>query len=296
MDDVWLLQSRDDEPGYRVLRCDARTGEVVATVDVVEPRPMAGDSAQLAVGAGAVWIAAGHVFLYRVDPARNQVTAAVSVGHHLDGLVVTDEAVWISNDRDGGRLLRIDLGDNRIALDIPVRAHALAAGAGALWATWTRTITRVDLASLATQASYDLGDYVSEHAFGLGALWALTLDGQSAGTDHERSRLWRIDPATHQHVELAQLAGRPALAVGAGAVWLDQRAADDRAYLCRFDVATHALTRFEGARLQPRFTRGADEVWGLDFDGDRPGGALVRFRPSLGRAEIIGHARGDAVA
>ena len=144
MGDVWLLQYLDDEAGYRVLRCDARTGETVATMDVVEPRPMAHDSAQLAVGAGAVWVAAGHVFLYRVDPVRLKVTAAVSVGHHLDGLVVTDDAVWISNDRGGGRLLRIDPGDNRLDLAIPFRAHALAAGAGAVWATWTHTITRVD--------------------------------------------------------------------------------------------------------------------------------------------------------
>lgn len=61
---------------------------------------------------------------------------------------------------------------------------------------------------------------------------ALTLDNDTAGSDDERSRLWRIDDRPH---ELAQLKDRPTIAVG-DAVWLSD------ATLCRFDGALHGTT------------------------------------------------------
>jgi hypothetical protein len=293
MRDVWLLQCLD-EPRFHLLRIAAPTGGVVASIDLVDPPPLAGDSAQLAVGAGAVWVAAGHALLYRVDSAHNRVIAAVSVGHHLDGLAVTEDAVWLSNDRRGGRLIRIDADDNRIDLAIRFHAHALAVGAGSLWATWKRTITRLDEQSLTVQATFELDGFVSQHAFGLGALWAVTLDDDTAGSDHERSTVWRIDPATNSRIQIVELDGRPSLVVGAGAVWLHRVDTNDRAYLCRLDVESHELTRFESAYLRPCFACD-DEVWGLDFDNNLQGGALVCFRPSVGHANFIGDMRGHAI-
>jgi hypothetical protein len=268
--DLWLL---DDG---RVLRLDER-GTVLATI-ALDPPLMERDSAQLIVGAGAVWVAAGHVFLYRIDTARNKVTAALDIGYHLDGLAVSDKFVFVSNDRWEGRLIRVDPRDNRIDVAIPFHAHALAFGAGSLWATWINTITRVDAASFSTQANVDLGGYVSQHAFGLDALWAVTLDDHTAGTDDEQSRVWRIDIENNRHEEVAQLRGRPNLAVGAGAVWLDESC------LCRLDPESRQLTRFPDVRLLPCFTRG-DALWGLDGDG-----AVLRFHQS--RTEIVGTQRG----
>src|SRR5437868_7297956 len=85
MADLWLLQVSDTEPLYRVLRLDRDSGGVVAAIDLRDPAPLQGDGAQITFGAGAVWVAAGHRYLYRLDPACNRLAAVVDVGYHLDG-------------------------------------------------------------------------------------------------------------------------------------------------------------------------------------------------------------------
>jgi hypothetical protein len=261
---IWVLD------GFRLSRLDD-DGNLAATVEL--ENAMEHDSAQLLVGAGAVWVAAGHAILWRVD--RDRVTKTLDIGYHLDGLAASEDALFLSNDRRGGRILRVDPADNRIDLAVQGKAHQLAFGGGALWASWESTITRLDPRTLKAESTIDLGGYVSELAHGVGALWAVTLDDETAGTDDERSRLWRIGEGKEQ---VAELRGRPALAVG-DAVWLDDGS------LCRFDGG---LTRFP-VKMRPFVARGG-EVWGLDEEG-----ALSRFRPALGRCDRLGY-RGQGIA
>lgn len=244
---IWALD------GFRLSRLDD-DGKLEATVELAGS--MERDSAQLIWCAGAVWVAAGHAILWRID--RDRVTRTLDIGYHLNGLAASEDALFLSNDRWGGRILRIDPRDSRIDLAVQGRAHQLTHGGGALWASWKSTITQIDPRTLKTGATIDLGGYVSELAHGLGALWAVTLDDETAGTDDERSRLWRIGEDKEQ---VAELRGRPALAVG-DAVWLDDGS------LCRFDGE---LTRFP-IQLRP-FVARAGVVWGIDADG-----RVARFR------------------
>ncbi len=245
---IWALD------GFRLSRLDG-DGQVQSTLTI--EHPLQRDSAQLVVGARAVWVAAGHALLYRID--RDRLTKTLDVGYHLDGLAATDDALFVSNDRWGGRLIRIDPDDNRIDLAVGFHPRRLVFGGGALWVAWKNTVTRVDPESLEAQASFDLGGYVSEMSHGAGALWAMTLDLDTAGSENERSRLWRIDADPE---EVAQFRDRPMIAAG-DALWIDDGA------LCRFDGQ---LTRHPDIRLQPFFERDG-EVWGLDGQG-----RVARFR------------------
>ncbi|MBA3822109.1 MAG: transposase zinc-binding domain-containing protein, partial [Deltaproteobacteria bacterium] len=160
--DLWLLQLSEEEPHYELYRLDAGSGRELARVEIRSPPPLPGDGAQLAAGAGAIWIAAGHVSVYRIDPARMTVAAVVDVGFHLDGLAITHDSVWVSNDRDGGRVIRIDPDDDRIDLAMPHAAHQLAFGAGSLWTTWNHRITRLDPATLGGLGTIELPGFVLE--------------------------------------------------------------------------------------------------------------------------------------
>jgi hypothetical protein len=259
---IWVLD------GFRLSRLED-DGTLLGAVEL--EGAMVEDSAQLILCAGAAWVAAGHALLFRVD--RDRMTKQLDIGYHLDGLAAGEDALFVSNDRWGGRILRIDPRDNRIDLAVEGKAHALAYGGGALWATWKSTITKLDPRTLKAESTLDLGGYVSEIAYGMSALWAVTLDDETAGTDDERSRLWRIG---EDKLAVAELRGRPALAVG-DAVWLDEGS------LCRFDGE---LTRFE-VRMRPFVARGG-EVWGLGEDG-----AVLRFR--AGQCDRLGH-HGRAIA
>lgn len=246
---------------FRLSRLDDE-GALQATLEI--GGAMEHDSSQFVVGAGAVWVAAGHVSLFRVE--RDRVSKTFDIGYHLDGLAASDDAVFVSNDRRGGRIYRIDPRDNRIDLAVAQHGHQLRYGGDALWASWNNTVRCIDPKSLQVATAFDLGGYVSEMAWGLGALWAVTLDNDTAGSDDERSRLWRIDDQPH---ELAQLKDRPTIAVG-DAVWLSD------ATLCRWD---DALIRYE-AQLRPMIARNG-EVWGIDAEGQ-----IARFRN--GRLESLG--------
>jgi hypothetical protein len=261
---IWLLD------GFHLSRLDDE-GKLLASLEIAPA--MERDSAQLVSGAGAVWVAAGHANLFRVD--RDRVSKILDIGYHLDGLAASDTALFVSNDRWGGRIYRIDPRDTRIDLAVEGQGHQLRFGGGALWASWKSTVNKIDPKTLKVEATIDLGGYVSELVWGMGALFAVTLDRETAGTDDERSRLFSIDGGVR---ELAQLRGRPGIAVGDG-LFIDDGT------LCRWDGA---LTRFE-VELTPCVVR-KDEVWGIGRDG-----TLMVFQPSSGALRSLG-LRGHAVA
>jgi hypothetical protein len=295
MADLWLLQVSDTEPLYRVLRLDRDSGGVVAAIDVRDPAPLQGDSAQIAFGAGAVWVAAGHRYLYRLDPAANRLAAVVDVGYHLDGLAASEDGVWLSNDRRGGRLLRVDPNDNRIDVAVPHAARHVALGGGAVWTTWNATLSRIDPETLGVTGTVSLGAFVMHHAFAANAVWAITLTSTSAA---EHSTLWRIDPATMAATAVLVLPGRSVLVSGGDALWLGQTPEDGPSTLSRFDLASHALTGVPGASFLPEVAD-HEVLWGLGFADGEPwtGGASVFcHHPGTGIVKRVGTARGHGLA
>ena len=89
---VWVLNANTGT----VSRIDPDLRAVTSTVQVgVEHVPV-----RLAVGAGAVWVAAVDGTLTRIDPSTGVVSTS-AIGNSLGDVAVVDGAVWVSTGRGG---------------------------------------------------------------------------------------------------------------------------------------------------------------------------------------------------
>jgi hypothetical protein len=285
MGDPWLLQSSDH--GHRVVRLDRGSGAEVAAVELRDPPPMIHDSAQLVFGAGALWVAAGHALLYRIDPVAHRQTHVLDIGNHLDGVAADDHGVWLTTGRDGGRLVRVDGHDQRIDVAVPHRGRALALGGGAVWTTWTSAVSRVDPASLAVTHTIALDGFIMDLGFADDALWAVTAVPGAA----PRATVWRVAADTMQASVALALPGRVAMVASGGALWLGQQEADGPDRVIRVELATGAQTAWAAA-FAPVFVDA--HVWGVALDG--AGGQLARLDPATGVITRVGAARGHTFA
>jgi len=283
--DVWLLQ-RDEYGPFRVARLDGDTGALRAYVDGFDPAPMHGDSAQLAVGVSALWVAAGHAMLYRVDVQDDRVVAAVDVGpHHIDGLAVAEDSVFVS---DFHVLARIDARSHAVVLG-DAGATGLAFVGGVLWGKRGTSVVTFDPGSLRESTSTDLDAHVLSIQPGLGALWALTQDAE----DPDHSRLWEVPGPGAHPIARARVPALPAMVVGVGGVWLAWSDADVPV-LHRVDLATDTLEPIPAARMWPDAVD-AESVWGRRHEADGTG-RIVRYRPATGAVTMLGTLCGDALA
>jgi DNA-binding SARP family transcriptional activator/streptogramin lyase len=163
-------------------RTDAKTGEVLATINGIDPRAMvAGDD--------ALWVldSAGRVF--RIDPGTNRVAAAFRIGaapQSPAGLAIGEGAVWVL-DTSARHLLRVDPATNEVAASIPVNVgpmDAVAAGGGAVWVT-QRThgaVLRIDPATNQVAATTRLGHAIELGTIGFGAGRVWIAVGEPLGT------------------------------------------------------------------------------------------------------------------
>jgi hypothetical protein len=164
--------------GLWVIVGEGREGEVwqvdPATNDVRQRVPLANPSFwnEIAVGDEAVWVTSSPtvhqagtalVHLYRIDPSTGGFSGDISLGHgpselgqgegavSYSGLVLDDGSVWVLVNWDG-LLFSVDAGDLRVVereegLDCCGSgvAPGLTVGAGSLWITASRAVTRVSL-------------------------------------------------------------------------------------------------------------------------------------------------------
>jgi hypothetical protein len=115
---VWVAGS-DGGWNDQLVRLDANTGAVQARIDVAVPGWEFGGGG-LATGLGSVWILAssdkgddrGGVWLYRIDPATNEVADSVQVSDsdNPEDLWVDETGIWVlSSSGDGHeRITRLD--------------------------------------------------------------------------------------------------------------------------------------------------------------------------------------------
>jgi len=164
--------------GLWVIVGAGRDGEVwlfdPATNDVRQRVPLANPSFwnEIAVGDEAVWVTSSPtvhqagtalVHLYRIDPQTGDITADIPLGHgpselrqgegavSYSGLALDDGSVWVLVNWDG-LLFSVDTGDLKVSeredgLDCCGSGvgPGLTVGAGSLWITATRAVTRVSL-------------------------------------------------------------------------------------------------------------------------------------------------------
>jgi YVTN family beta-propeller protein len=97
----------------------------------------------LAVGSDAVWtidhVEGSQDAVLRIDPATNEVTAAIPVGSYAFDVAVDPTDVWVTRDMDGagrsGEVIRIDPSTNEIVSRISVegRIRDIVVGEGGVW-------------------------------------------------------------------------------------------------------------------------------------------------------------------
>ena len=112
---IWVPLATNNEnlatphdPPSELVRVDASTGEVLATISVP------GIAAGVAVGGGAVWVAStlNPIAVYRIDPAAKVLAATIDTGHTPTGaMAYLDPYLWVANQ--DGDLTRIDSRTNR---------------------------------------------------------------------------------------------------------------------------------------------------------------------------------------
>lgn len=186
---LWVTSYFHDP--HEVLRIDPVSGRVLATIT----GPEYGGTG-IAVGAGAVWVAATYGgSLARIDPATNSITAMVPVGSYPLAVAAGYGSVWVRNE-DSSSISRVDPASDQVVETIdglfsPGEAHmddSLAVGPDGLYTAGVQ-LYRVDPRRDGVTATIDVtGSAVAE---GAGSLWLTSVFGT----------LERINPASARAVQ-----------------------------------------------------------------------------------------------
>ncbi|MDQ3879508.1 MAG: protein kinase [Chloroflexota bacterium] len=123
---VWVVGDALDR---RLWRIDPRSRQVVGTTVL----PFA--PAQIATGAGAVWITDQlDDRLARLDPASGAVVALIPVGRGASGVAVGAGSVWVTGSLDG-TVSRVDPRTNRVVATIRVGGTPVDVAVSG-WSVW----------------------------------------------------------------------------------------------------------------------------------------------------------------
>lgn len=205
--------------GY-VARLDPRNGDVQARIAV--SRKVVG-SAQLAAGAGSVWVSyTGSSRLLRIDPAINKLVAQV----HLPGrpagggVAFIDGRVWVSQDGGPrGDVVAVDPRTNRIdgpAVPVGSGPARLASGLGSLWVQNTSSphgaISQIDPRTRTVRSLRFSG----QPSAGFGSVWMIPewFSGDSGPP------IRRYDPTRRTIISSIRVPRATALAFGDRRVWV----------------------------------------------------------------------------
>lgn len=169
--------------------------------------------AQVAVGAGSVWVAGGRT-LRRVDPRSGRVTASVRIGRYVGDVAASARSVWVDLP-NAGTILRLDARTRRVvgsaAVGRSTSGTSLALGR-LLWAATDAGVVAVDPATDRVVRRVALPHATAVAADG-DRVWALTPRG-----------LYRI--AADGRATRASAGAAGLLAARAGTVWLSDSASN----------------------------------------------------------------------
>jgi DNA-binding SARP family transcriptional activator len=139
-----------------IVAVDASGRNVLAAIPL-EPVPVATpvQPTDIAAGLGSVWVAdAGGQQIFRIDPRRYGIAETIGVGADVRAMAIGFGAVWVA-DGNSATVTRIDPRTDAI-VTIPLGrrnpTYAIAAGAGAVWATGgDGAVLRIDPATNAVE-------------------------------------------------------------------------------------------------------------------------------------------------
>jgi len=186
------------------------------------PLPKRTTGTALAVGGGALWIAAisgraggGVVERWRLHPLGLQRTYQLSYLEFGNDVTFGHGAAWVALGAPANAVLRIDARSGR-ARRIPVGRFSVgvAVGFGSVWVAEREddTVRRIDPVTGRTRKVIAVGHLPAAVAVDQGSVWVAS---QCSGT------VSRIDPAANRVVRTIELGHHPfALAVGGGFAWV----------------------------------------------------------------------------
>jgi hypothetical protein len=205
--------------GY-VAHLNPRSGEMQGRTKV--PGKTVG-TAQLAVGAGGVWVSyTGSSRLLRIDPTTNKLIAQINLPGRPagGGVAFIDGRVWVSQDAQGARgdVIAINPRTDRVeGAAVPAGAGPakLASGLGSLWVQNTSSphgvISEIEPRTRTVRALRFSGG----PAVGFGSLWVIP----EWFSGHSGPPIRRYDPATRTVISTIRVPRATALAFGDHRVW-----------------------------------------------------------------------------
>jgi streptogramin lyase len=251
------------------------------------------------VGVGAVWVGTFEdpsseirYSVVRIDPATDEVVAAISVTGRPTDMVTEDASLWVALSRGAGkhgRLIEISSVTNEVVgehIRLSTKPYFdLASGAGSIWVSDSRgRIKRIDPVER---------QVVSAFAFGEGS--TISALGDEVWITNTRGKLCKVDIETPDTCALEGEVDWNGLeiAVTETTIWITHMTPKEEFRILRVDPKTAEEAGDPiNITLRPAFlTVGEGSVWVLQqairprqFDRD---GTIIRIDPKKGR--VTGH-------
>ena len=150
-----------------------------------------------------------------IDPSRNVVIAAATVGRLPAAIAVGEGSVWIANAGDN-TISQIDPTSRAVidTIDVGREPSGIAVGAGSIWVadSGERWVTRINAATRRVVDTIEVGNGPRAIAYGASGVWVAN------GGD---GTVIRIDPATGAAGEPISLSAQPtAIAADSDGAWV----------------------------------------------------------------------------
>ena len=214
---VWVANAGD----HTVSEVDAGSGRVTTT------KGLTGAPVTLNVSGGTVWIGMSHVdqptSIVRLTGVPNESAAHVVELAEGPGLlfpVIADgpSGLWVSLSSEPDTFV-LSLGGGIQRLDVlPDGCYPVGSGiaAATVWiGCEDGRVVRVDEATRRRVATTRVGEFLSDLAVGVGAVWA---------TDLLEDVVWRVDAETGRATRTIPVGERASgIAIGFGSVWVASR-------------------------------------------------------------------------
>jgi YVTN family beta-propeller protein len=156
---VWVAKGARE-----IVRIDARTGLLAATIDV------GAQPADVAVSGDSVWTATSAERVLRIEPRTNRVVAEAAVGYPVS-IAAGPGAVWVGTFPT--TVWRIDPASTTVAGTLETRGGAagVAIAPGAVWVADGRWILRIDPRTNAVKSRIRVGAAAADVAAGTTAVY-----------------------------------------------------------------------------------------------------------------------------
>jgi DNA-binding SARP family transcriptional activator len=204
-DAVWVANGSDGT----VSRIDPSADAVVETIDLRGSSELVWNPTY-AVDADddSVWVAAGPRHVLRLDPATNEPSAIIDIGHVPVGVALGQEALWVVTTAE--RALRIEPHTNTATAEVPIGYPvALTAGKQAVWVSDARgQVWRIDPDTATVTQTTPVGRGLVGLCATDGVVFAANnADGTVVQIDAQDGRVAGLVPVGHAPTDVASQDG-----------------------------------------------------------------------------------------